>query len=621
MDACESDRDFQCILLTIPVELLVLIISFLPTPCDILKLRYVSRKVRSASETPSLWRELVWPYHLNGYEGCMNDALKHCGQYIRRFFFPTHVTPSKLPRMFEYCSNVIQLSLPTTKLDPQQLGSALQQLRDLQRLDVQWDTKFKELLELIGINLKEVTIRVKVTNSSHNSASYICSSIDLCLQYWSSNSFTPKYLKFVAKRHPLFMKALWKNWNTLNHNSLGSCTGHIKVYSNLKASLNLSPVVPVFQLDFGQPVASRFVKATRFGFVGLMNDSLQLTDGTHGGKIVHKVSLGVLDENPIVLREDQLNHSIKNLEFVSDFDISFSGILYSEHLEKIAMECPNLQRLNLKHNRDCLRSLDGLRAIATSCCKLRGLNIMNISVEEVENHTQLWEILSDMNLSQLGVEMCILLPAVRGVPQKVIRLFQKCTNLQALETSYFVCKSCLLDKSQIELSHFSSLQHCIVSINHHCRTTALQDIISCKGLRCLHYSDNIDVELSLSVVHNPNLQQVQIESAFTNLPDVFLSTISAHGQLVHVVLYVKSVTEEGITALLTNSPKLRTLHVVVRDKIYDHDGAVLDPNVLENKMSRMFLHKHSLALGYCTIMQGYKQFVDEECSTDLLSLW
>jgi len=571
------------------------------------------------SETPSLWRELVWPYHLKGYEGCMNDALKYCGQHIKRLFFPTHMT--KLPRILEFCSNVIQLSLPATKLDPEHLESIIQQLRDLQKLEVQWDTTFKNLLELIGVNLKEVTIQVKVTNSSHNCASHIGGSIDSCLGYWSLNSYIPKYLNFVTQRHPLFMKALWKNWNTLNHSSPGGCTGHIKVYNKPKVSLNLSPVFPAFQLDFGQSVASPFVKANRFGFVGLMNDSLQLTDSTHKGRVVHKVSLGVLDENPIVLNEDQLNYSIKNLKFVTDFDISLSGILYSGHLKQIAMECPNLQRLNLKHNKDCLRALDGLHAIATSCCNLRGLNIMNISVEEVENHTQLWEILSDMNLTQLGVEMCILLPAVRSNPEKVVSLFQKCTNLQALETNYFVCKSCMLDKSQIELSYFSSLQHCIISINRRCHNTALQGIISCKKLRCLHYSDNIDVGQSLSAVHNPNLQQVQIESAFTDISDAFMSTISAHGRLIHVVLYVRSLTEEGIMALVTNSPKLRTLHVVIHGEIFDRDGAILDPNVLENKISHMFHHRQLFATGYCTIMQGYKRFVDEDFSTDLLSLW
>ena len=40
-----------------------------------------------------------------------------------------------------------------------------------------------------------------------------------------------------------------------------------------------------------------------------------------------------------------------------------------------------------------------------------------------------------------------------------------------------------------------------------------------------------------------------------------MNTISANGELVHVVLCVRSVTSEGVTVLIKNSPNLLTLHV------------------------------------------------------------
>ena len=43
----------------LPNELLVYIFSFLPTTRDIVKLRYVSLKIRSISETPSLWNNVL----------------------------------------------------------------------------------------------------------------------------------------------------------------------------------------------------------------------------------------------------------------------------------------------------------------------------------------------------------------------------------------------------------------------------------------------------------------------------------------------------------------------------------------------------------------------------------
>ena len=43
----------------LPIELLVYIFSLLPTSRDIVRLRYVSRKMRSVSETSSLWRNFL----------------------------------------------------------------------------------------------------------------------------------------------------------------------------------------------------------------------------------------------------------------------------------------------------------------------------------------------------------------------------------------------------------------------------------------------------------------------------------------------------------------------------------------------------------------------------------
>jgi len=49
--------------LILPAELIVIIISLLPSMCDRVKLWYVSQGLRLASETPSLWHEFVWDYY------------------------------------------------------------------------------------------------------------------------------------------------------------------------------------------------------------------------------------------------------------------------------------------------------------------------------------------------------------------------------------------------------------------------------------------------------------------------------------------------------------------------------------------------------------------------------
>lgn len=40
------------------------------------------------------------------------------------------------------------------------------------------------------------------------------------------------------------------------------------------------------------------------------------------------------------------------------------------------------------------------------------------------------------------------------------------------------------------------------------------------------------------LAHNHNLQQLHIESIFINVPDDFMTSVLAHGGLVHVVMKV-----------------------------------------------------------------------------------
>ena len=128
-------------------------------------LRYVSRKLRSACETPSLWRKFEWPYYHTGDESCVNNVLKVCGQHVKRLSFPHHVIPTSqlLSTLATYCDNSVHLSLPTTKLDSELLRSIYVYMGHLQSLDFQWANRdIKQLLKTVkcnSMNLKELTVR------------------------------------------------------------------------------------------------------------------------------------------------------------------------------------------------------------------------------------------------------------------------------------------------------------------------------------------------------------------------------------------------------------------------------------------------------------------------------
>ena len=59
----------------LPIELLVYIFSLLPMSRDIVRLQYVSLKMRSISETSSLWSNFLWPWYDRCEEKSVNKTV------------------------------------------------------------------------------------------------------------------------------------------------------------------------------------------------------------------------------------------------------------------------------------------------------------------------------------------------------------------------------------------------------------------------------------------------------------------------------------------------------------------------------------------------------------------
>jgi len=245
-----------------------------------------------------------------------------------------------------------------------------------------------------------------------------------------------------------------------------------------------------------------------------------------------------------------------NLSCVTHFDLTDYFSLYSVHLEQIAITCPNIQGLNLKNCDCCLENLQGLRAIASSCHKLQALNLLGIQDSLVGDHILLWEILSDIKLIYLAVEFSVL----RSQPankEKFIRLFKKCLSIRGINCS-FHCDNITIEDIML-LSYFPSLNY-FYSSDYVRLPTIIQDVINnCQELKCAYF--NNCYPLTLSIAHAHSLQQLYIFAPLTDVPDDFMTSISAHGGLVHVVIRVRSLTVEGVTSLVKNSLKLITLQL------------------------------------------------------------
>ena len=324
-----------------------------------------------------------------------------------------------------------------------------------------------------------------------------------------------------------------------------------------------------------------------------------------------------------------MNRTFTDLEFITEFDASCFRVSHfdakSDHLEQLAFACPNLQRLNLNGNKECLKSLRGLRAIASCCHNLHGLNLKFISVKEVENQIQLWEILSSMKLTHLAICLCILLPSVEENKIELLDLFGKCVYLQALEC-FVVCKWCLssfANKSLSILSYFKVLTHLQQTEFHrHSCVTSLHDIVtSCNQLKYLMFSVIVGpLAHHFIPTYSDSLEQLRISARDFDLPDDFMSSISAHGGLVHVELFVRSVTSEGITQLVINSPNLLTFHALLVD---DQHFESLDQNLKVTLKGKMSDRKLFTCEGYLVV----KAFSDvgiehmRKSHEDLESFW
>ena len=108
--------DTQITLMTIPVEIIVHIISLLSTR-DKIRIRCVSRSLRTICEIPLLWKEFSWSWYTPRNDISLMCVFKMFGKHIENFYFADNIAPSKLEVMLMYCKNLKQLSVPKVNYD------------------------------------------------------------------------------------------------------------------------------------------------------------------------------------------------------------------------------------------------------------------------------------------------------------------------------------------------------------------------------------------------------------------------------------------------------------------------------------------------------------------------
>lgn len=465
--------------------------------------------------------------------------------------------------MLRLCKNVVHVSVPTSQLSGEQFKQVMKHLKNLQSLDI--SATMGESWPLLSCRkLKQLTLRMQVKKEDY---------------IWLINpdgpktlfSFKPQNMNIIFnKQDCIYEYSLIREWLKLDPSSRARHSGCLRLFHNTKCPLDFIPQLPDFQVQFGPSFFLPCVRASNYGILGLEKDILLLTDMyTGNGKKLCKAVMRSYNRLGDFDLDSHLNSNIINLEMLTHFDGSNYKSLHPGHLEQLALVCPNLEELNLQGNGNCLRNLQGLRALASCCGHLQGLNLLKISVMDVESRVQLWEILAGLRLTYLAIETCVLVPFEENNQNKelILGFHQRCTSLKMLESYnawYKTCTKCeRFDDVPLKLlSYFPSLVYC--STGPTIAVLPLPDIVSsCKELKYFRYSNESYANLSLSISHHCKLQELCIAVGRTAIPDTFLSTISAHGGLVHVILSGGSVTSDGLITLIEQSPQLTTFHVYV----------------------------------------------------------
>ena len=566
-------------LANLPTELLVKILLYLPI-YDRIRIRYVCRRFQDFSEMPLLWKEFVWsykPHHVR----MVSNVLKVCGGHVKQLYFPNHLTPARILEIAHYCVKVTHLSLSEgTQLALHHLEEIVHTMTQLQQLDVLAFGNFiqkenpggciERLLKVTAGSVKELKLQIYPN---------FLMEIMVRIQEWANQGYPlPSVINIYGTMfHTVF--ELFKFWS-LSSSNLPSFK--IGLYDNTKKlPINLYPPVPLRKFKFGPAATPPLIKLSNHGIVGLKFDIFYLHEYDHYGTIRHVVIPELEpDRNrcQLLIEKKHFNYT-SHLHSVSYVDISNLNVR-SNHLEQLAVVCPNLQRLDLQGNVNCLKGLQGLRAIVNTCENLETLNLNRIPVEM---SLLLWELLSSLKkLTHLAVDLCMV-KLYDGCDdankQKLIIMFKKCRSLRSMEIDCIPnCIKCN-NNTNFLFSYFPSLAYCKMFNFRY--SGIVYAITNCHQLKCLseindsccrrNYSCR--EESLLPSLNDCHLQQLSIRSSSSssNLSDELVEMLSAHGELERVTLEVNSITFNGIMALIINSPNLISLCVICRKLLFNED--------------------------------------------------
>ena len=301
------------------------------------------------------------------------------GAHVRRIFFPSHVKPAKILEMVHQCRSLTHIILPR---DTQFSLTGLQEIictkKHLLQLDVYARGDFIDhtgLLMVTAASVQELNVRSNFVHPAD---------IVTSIKEWAvQGNPLPSVINILIQDNVTIPYSMFSMWLESKLPSF-----EIGMYDIKQVPMNLHPQVPLRKFKFGPVVSPTLIRLSNHGIVGLRDDIFCLCEYTHHDTVKYAISPAFSFKwwlSTTILNEEMYFSCISHLDSVTYVDISHENV-HSVHLEQLAIMCPNLQRLNLKENVNCLKDLKGLDAIVHICHNLEGINLTGISVLWVESH-------------------------------------------------------------------------------------------------------------------------------------------------------------------------------------------------------------------------------------------
>ena len=565
-------------LLSLPSEILVGVVSYLPTR-DLLHVRMTCRQLYSVLSDPIFWSTISWEdfNHVRD-EKPLKTVLKLGAPLLHQLNISAldRFALSKFSTILKSCEKLKHLTLTGFKLSSDQLKTILTILPNIYHLefDESFKCSYKNFFELAPLSSTLTSVILNKTSA------YMA-----ILNKWSETGFSPPEMgvRLSGPRSSCFSCIKFDRFNTPKHHARFCLYDSMNSPYILIQSPSTHPALELhFDPDFYMPYCKMF-NSEHFICLGRSGKNYTRAE------FVYRLTL------PHGIASTSLPNTIRFLNFYDYRDLE------SVHLSLIADSCPNLYQLNLEHCHKSLNDLDGLSSIVKECKNLRSLNISRIYCNcEVRHGTepcQVWQILSQaMKLTQLAIDMCLLSTSsphgsthqtqhqflqgagprsrVSHVPSQspeavvqIERCLEKMVELRALNIR------CICERINPELLLIPAKLKSLSYLHLKCMRTApkadtVKKILLQHGLTYLQLSSLLHSDLGqLILPDDPNcymsLQFLCITSRWFHLSDEVASAMSHHKLLTHITLLCYCTSPECLITLVCNSPRLVECHLRV----------------------------------------------------------